>query len=187
MCKSARATRGRRITEKANNYASQSFQNNFHFMNSTEIVPVCSWHHLQGLDVLVMGRRRSAERWWIIWFRRNHLPFSVNMTRETVANLRRKRTAAQPIFILGQDDDVLEECKYLSSTLTTSWPTHRLYMRKLCFLKNQRSFNMCSKCALLWSSGGSSITVWINWPQTGHLINCYPAGNPEPLHHLVGR
>lgn len=45
-----------------------------------------------------------------------------------------------------------------------------------CFLKNQRSFNMCSTCALLRSSGGSSIRVWINWLQTGHLINRYPAG-----------
>lgn len=102
----------------------------------------------------VSDGRRSAEHWWMIWFRRNH-----------VTNLR-KRTAAQH-FHPGTR-------WWCASVCRPHW--QHVDQHTGCFLKNQRSFNMCSTCALLRSSGGSSIRVWINWLQTGHLINCYPAG-----------
>lgn len=86
----------------------------------TELLGVTGTPEFNNLDVSVMGRRRNAEHWWIIWFRRNHLPFSVNVTRETVANLRRKRTAAQPIFILGQDDDVQVFVVHTDNKLTNT-------------------------------------------------------------------
>ena len=65
---------------------------------------------------------------------------------------KKRKTAAQPLRILGKDVEAVEDYKYLGVTinhrLDWSFNTEAVYkkgMSRLYFLRKLRSFNMCSK------------------------------------------
>ena len=98
---------------------------------------------------------RAGSGWVVIfrpvenskWPGQNHLWLNISKTREMVTDFRKKRTASQPLPILGKD-----AVEYLGVTInhTLEWRSnaeavHKKGMSRLFFLRKLRSFNMCSK------------------------------------------
>ena len=90
---------------------------------------------------------------FVEWTGQNHLQLNISKTREMVMDFRKKRkTAAQPLRILGKDVEAVEDYKYLGVTINhrLDWRsnTEAVYkkgMSRLSFLRKLRSFNMWSK------------------------------------------
>ncbi|KAK9513184.1 hypothetical protein VZT92_026740 [Zoarces viviparus] len=89
-----------------------------------------------------------------------------------VVDFRRKTTAPQPLRVLGEDVDMVEEYKYLGVSINSrlNWKininaVYKKGMSRLFFLRKLRSFNVCSKMLemlyhLLWSVHCTSVVCW---------------------------
>ena len=81
------------------------------------------------------------------------MQLNISKTREMVIDFRKKRKSAfQPLRILGKDVEAVEDYKYVGVTINHSldWRsnTEDVYkkgMSRLYFLRKLRSFNVCSK------------------------------------------
>ena len=98
------------------------------------------------------GEYRAVVDNFVEWAGRNHLRLNVTKTREMVIDFRKKRTASQPLCILGEDVEEVEVYKYLGVYINyrLDWKsnTDAVYkkgMSRLYFLRKLRSFNVCSK------------------------------------------
>ena len=83
---------------------------------------------------------------YVEWTGRNHLLLNVAKTREMVMDFRRKRTTSQPLRILGEEVDVVEDYKYqgvdIDNRLNWKTNTEAVYkkgMSRLYFLRKLRS------------------------------------------------
>ena len=64
---------------------------------------------------------------------RNHLLLNVGKTKETVVDYRRKKTAIEPVIMMGEEVGVVMQYKYLGVHLNEDWtgaPTPMLCTRK---------------------------------------------------------
>ncbi|AWP16803.1 Hypothetical protein SMAX5B_003407, partial [Scophthalmus maximus] len=98
------------------------------------------------------GEYRALVDGFVEWVGANHLLLNMDKTREMAIDFRRKRTASQPLFILGEEVETVEDYKYLGVNIDNglNWKTNSLAvykkgMSRLYFLRKLRSFNVCSR------------------------------------------
>ena len=85
---------------------------------------------------------RAVVEDFVEWAGRNHLLLNVAKTREMVVDFRRKTTAPQPLRVLGEEVNMVEEYKYLGVSIDNrlNWKTninavYKKGMRRLFFLR----------------------------------------------------
>ena len=130
--------------------------------------------------------RMEDEAGCVEWSVRNHVLQSMAKTREMVVVFKLKKTATQPLNILGEDIETVENYKYLGVKANrTEGPTPRMCtgkgMSRLYFPRKLRSFGVCSRMLDIYKSvvAGALFYTAVCWESsTG-------AGNTNKLNKLI--